>query len=324
MGLRTVFTDHSLYGFGDTGAILTNKLLRFALADVGAVVCVSFAGKVNTSLRAHVNPRRIYVIPNAVVASQFKPAPGAARTDQVTIMVASRLTFLKGADLLIQVVPRICALFPDVSFVIVGDGPQRHELEQMREARGIQDRVDVLGTIRHEQVRDVLVQGHIFLNTSLTDAFCIGVVEAACAGLLVVSTRVGGIPEVLPDHMIFFAEPNVDDLVTALSRAVHSVKRGDARPELFYKEIADMYSWKNVAERTEKVYTKVCAKREPSLAHRLVLYSRVGPLAGMISIIIVLFDIVALYILEFFWPAEDIEIAMSWSEKSELDSNEPT
>lgn len=41
MGLRTVFTDHSLFGFADAGSILTNKLLKFALSDVDHVICVS-------------------------------------------------------------------------------------------------------------------------------------------------------------------------------------------------------------------------------------------------------------------------------------------
>lgn len=54
----------------------------------------------------------------------------------------------------------------------------------------------------------MLVRGHIFLNTSLTEAFCIAIVEAASCGLFVVSTNVGGIKEVLPDHMVNFASPD--------------------------------------------------------------------------------------------------------------------
>lgn len=42
----------------------------------------------------------------------------------------------------------------------------------------------------------VQVQGDIFINASLTEAFCMAIVEAAAAGLLVVSTAVGGVPEV--------------------------------------------------------------------------------------------------------------------------------
>ena len=48
------------------------------------------------------------------------------------------------------------------------------------------------------------------MNTSLTEAFGIAIVEAACAGLYVVSTRVGGVPEILPEDMISFAQPDED------------------------------------------------------------------------------------------------------------------
>jgi len=41
MGLRTVFTDHSLFGFADAGSIFSNKLLKFTLSDVDHVICVS-------------------------------------------------------------------------------------------------------------------------------------------------------------------------------------------------------------------------------------------------------------------------------------------
>lgn len=41
MGLKTVFTDHSLFGFADASSILTNKLLKFSLADCNHAICVS-------------------------------------------------------------------------------------------------------------------------------------------------------------------------------------------------------------------------------------------------------------------------------------------
>jgi phosphatidylinositol glycan class A protein len=44
MGVRTVFTDHSLFGFEDAASILTNKLLAAALKNVDAVICVSHTG----------------------------------------------------------------------------------------------------------------------------------------------------------------------------------------------------------------------------------------------------------------------------------------
>ena len=50
------------------------------------------------------------------------------------------------------------------------------------------------------------------MNTSLTESFGIAILEAACAGLYVVSTRVGGVPEILPEDMISFAAPEEDGM----------------------------------------------------------------------------------------------------------------
>jgi glycosyltransferase involved in cell wall biosynthesis len=48
------------------------------------------------------------------------------------------------------------------------------------------------------------------MNMSLTESFGIAILEATCAGLYVVSTRVGGVPEILPEDLISFAEPEDD------------------------------------------------------------------------------------------------------------------
>ena len=58
LGLKAVFTDHSLFGFADASSILTNKTLQFTLADACHTICVSHTSKQNTVLRADVAPER--------------------------------------------------------------------------------------------------------------------------------------------------------------------------------------------------------------------------------------------------------------------------
>jgi len=74
----------------------------------------------------------------------------------------------------------ICAF--QVDFLIAGDGPKRWLLEEVRERASLQHRVTLLGAIEHFKVRGVLTRGHIFLNTSLTEAYCMAIVEAASCG----------------------------------------------------------------------------------------------------------------------------------------------
>ncbi|KAG8082198.1 hypothetical protein GUJ93_ZPchr0014g46988 [Zizania palustris] len=93
----------------------------------------------------------------------------------------------------------------------------------------------MLGAVPHAQVRSVLISGHIFLNSSLTEAFCIAILEAASCGLLTVSTRVGGVPEVLPDDMIVLAQPAPEDLVQAVKKAIDMLPGID--PQLMHLRI---------------------------------------------------------------------------------------
>lgn len=118
MGYTVVFTDHSLYGFADMGSIHMNKVLQFTLADVALAICVSHTSKENTVLRSGLPPERVYVIPNAVDTAMFKPAPERLNCDEIVIVVISRLVYRKGADLLVEIVPEVCSLHPNVSIFI--------------------------------------------------------------------------------------------------------------------------------------------------------------------------------------------------------------
>jgi len=82
MGIRTVFTDHSLFGFADGSSIITNKFLEVILTDIHHVICVSFTSKENTVLRASLQPNLVSVIPNAVDPLCFTPDASKAPKDR--------------------------------------------------------------------------------------------------------------------------------------------------------------------------------------------------------------------------------------------------
>lgn len=102
MGLRTVFTDHSLYGFNNLTSIWVNKLLTFTLTNIDRVICVSNTCKENMIVRTELSPDIISVIPNAVVSEDFKPRDPTGGTkrkqsrDKIVIVVIGRLFQTKG------------------------------------------------------------------------------------------------------------------------------------------------------------------------------------------------------------------------------------
>ncbi|KAH8817756.1 transferase [Flagelloscypha sp. PMI_526] len=323
LGLKCVFTDHSLFGFDDAASILTNKLMVGMLKNVDAVICVSNTGRENTALRGQLFEREehprvlsvrqdLYVIPNAFVAEQFKPCP-VDISETITIVVVSRLAYRKGVDLLVATAPRICNTFPNVRFVIGGDGPKLIDLLQMRERHNLQDRIELLGPVKHNEVRSVLVRGSIFMNTSLTEAFGTAILEAACAGLYVVSTRVGGVPEILPPEFISFAQPDEHDVFRVMSRAIEHVSAGKHDPLTAHSRIKEFYNWASVAERTEKVYAAAMNKPFMSFSERLQRTMSLGVAAGPIYTIILIVDCLWFLFLEWLIPREEIDyVKMDW------------
>ncbi|GAV64347.1 Glycos_transf_1 domain-containing protein/PIGA domain-containing protein [Cephalotus follicularis] len=305
MGYKVVFTDHSLYGFADVGSIHMNKVLQFTLADVSQAICVSHTSKENTVLRSGLPPEKVFVIPNAVDTAMFKPAPERPSSNEIVIVVISRLVYRKGADLLVEVIPEVSRLYPNVRFIVGGDGPKRVRLEEMREKHSLQDRVEMLGAVPHARVRSILISGHIFLNSSLTEAFCIAILEAASCGLLTVSTRVGGVPEVLPDDMIVLAEPDPGDMVQAISKAISLLPTID--PQLMHNRMKKLYSWHDVARRTEIVYDRALRCSNQNLLDRLSRYLSCGALAGKIFCLVMIVDFLLWCLLQLWKPAGDIE-----------------
>lgn len=304
----------------------------------------------------------VSVIPNALVAENFRPRnyPSSEKDNQITplpqylgphdtitLIVISRLFYNKGTDLLVAAIPQILAAHPNVRIIIAGSGPKAIDLEQMIEKNVLQDRVEMLGPIRHEEVRDVMVRGHIYLHASLTEAFGTVIVEAASCGLYVVCTQVGGIPEVLPGYMTVFAKPEEDDLVAATGTAIAALRANKVRTEEFHDEVKTMYSWTDVAERTERVYDGISgvlseadfygydtidasswsATRGRSgaqsfaLIDRLKRYYGCGIWAGKLFCLCVVVDYLLYLLLEFCAPREAIDIAKNWPKKEKL---EPT
>ncbi|KAG0149235.1 hypothetical protein CROQUDRAFT_40144 [Cronartium quercuum f. sp. fusiforme G11] len=316
LGIRTVFTDHSLFGLGGGGwgEVAGNKIVKGCLSDIDSVICVSHTGKENLVLRALLNPDMVYVIPNAIVADSFKPDPlkPSYKGGPLTIVCVSRLAYRKGIDLLIAAIPKVCASHPEVRFLIGGSGPKMIELEQMKENHQSvisPHQVELLGPIRSDQVRDLLVRGEIFLNTSLTEAFGMTILEAACAGLFVVSTNVGGIPEILPEGLIEFAEAEVEDLVRAIERAILTIRSGTHDPFKTHELVKGMYSWANVAMRTEQVYLDTMEIEPCPLVERLRRHYGSGAVFGKVMCIVLMAQNVLMACLDWWMPRENIDRA---------------
>jgi len=315
--IPTVYTDHSLFQFDDLAGVILNRVLETTLRNVNAVICVSHACRENLILRAALDPNKINVISNAVDTSKFLPNAVVEKNNRINVVVVSRLVYRKGVDLLVGIIPIICNLLPEVDFILGGDGNKLINLQEMVEGNGLQDRVIFLGAVKHQNVASVLRQGHVFLNCSLTESFCIAILEAASCGLLIVSTNVGGVPEVLDPEtkMIILCEPTVDALIKGLISAIERQKsENKVDPWDAHRWIERMYSWNRVAVQTVQVYDRIIENKSKNnngaFFERVRSYQSLGGFTGIVNIVIVLYLELYYRFVEILHPSERVDVAM--------------
>jgi glycosyltransferase involved in cell wall biosynthesis len=165
--------------------------------------------------------RRLRMIRNGIDTAAYREAsdPQALRKllgiplDAPVIGTVGRLVQIKRYDLLIRSFARVRRSCPKAHLILVGDGPQKLELQQLVAGLGIGDRVHFAGyqidVNRYLHIMDC------FALTSRSEGTPQAVLEASIAGLPVVASRVGGLPEVIDDGRtgILF-EPGDEDTLT--------------------------------------------------------------------------------------------------------------
>ncbi|MGY0611404.1 glycosyltransferase [Luteimonas sp. A501] len=115
--------------------------------------------------------------------------------DALVIGCVGRLVELKNHRLLLEQVPALAAMFPDLRVLLVGDGPMRMVLEEQARALGIAERVQFTGA--RDDVARLLPAMDVFALPSRTEGLSIALLEACAAALPVLASDVGGNPEIV-------------------------------------------------------------------------------------------------------------------------------
>ena len=100
--------------------------------------------------------------------------------------------------------------------------------------------------------------------------------------------------------MAYLAKPEEKSILRQLRRAIVNVK--DIPCETFYNDVANLYSWRQVAERTEKVYDFAVQQPSPNMLVRLKTSLTVGSFAGIWALMYTLMEAITLFIVEIMFP----------------------
>jgi len=198
-------------------------------------------------------------IPNCVPDLAEEPQPSTFQIqpkEKVTIGSIGRLDAMKGHDVLLRAIASV----DGVQLVILGEGDERANLEQLAMELGISDRVNLIGWVEHP--RAYLPKFDLVAQPSRSEGFPLAIVEAMLAARPVVATRVGSVAEAVIDDETGFLV-NKNDVV-GLASALRQL-RDDAQLRWRFgqrgREIAKAnFTVKQMSDRYELLWRELLAR----------------------------------------------------------------
>lgn len=179
----------------------------------------------------------VRVIANGLDRQEFvthKPAPNAA-----DFLYVGELRHLKGVDVLLAALEQVRKRRP-VRAVIVGAGPDAEEFKAMAGALDLHDCVTFPGTM---PARDAFALGRCLVVPSRAESFPYIVLEAGAAGMPLIASNVGGIPEIVAGTPAQLIPPgDVGALTDALDAFLNSRKSADARAKALKTAVSKKFT----------------------------------------------------------------------------------
>ena len=171
---------------------------------------------------------RLRVIYNGVDLEVFRPrdqllarAKLGLKTGGKLILFVGNLIKEKGCFELFEAMRQVAKQYRDSQLVYIGDGPVRSELQNMIEASEMAEHVLLAGKVLHHDLGPWFNCADVVCLPSYREGVPNVLMEAMASGVPIVSTNVGGIPEVVPPFAGILVEPtNTDQLATALLAAL--------------------------------------------------------------------------------------------------------
>jgi N-acetyl-alpha-D-glucosaminyl L-malate synthase BshA len=252
-------TDITLVGRDKTYA----PVVAFSINQSDAITAVSQNLKDETFNTFRIE-KPIEVIHNFVDVQRFSRKPIdafkklIAPNGERVLLHASNFRKVKRVEDVVLIFDEVNKQIPS-KLLFVGDGPERSAAEQLCRQLNVCDDVHFVG--KQEQMEDILAIADLFLLTSEYESFGLAALEAMAAGVPVVSTNAGGLPEIMVPGVTGFMG-NVGDVQTMSGQAI-DILQFDERLDQFKKNAAQhaqRFDIHNIVPLYEKLYDEVLSK----------------------------------------------------------------
>jgi sugar transferase (PEP-CTERM/EpsH1 system associated) len=256
---------HTEHGKHYNARLRTRWIGRLAGRHAARFFCVS--GDIAAAAEAFriVSRRKLHVVRNGIETDRFHADSDAGLVRHSlgipagapVIGTVGRLSEVKRQDLLIRAFRLVLGSVPDAHLLIVGDGPWMGNLGELVAGLGLADRVHFAGyQARPECYLQVM---NVFALTSSSEGMPLAVLEAWAAGVPVVATRVGGLPELIDDGrtgvLVGFGE--TDALARVFCNLISDRQLRSRLGDAGRKEVEARFSLKQMADEYQRHYVEL-------------------------------------------------------------------
>lgn len=203
------------------------------------------------------------IVPFGVDIEKFNPSRiKNKKTNSVVVGTVKTLAQTYGIDILIrafaEVVKRCTDTQTSLRLMIVGDGPQRTQLESLACEMGIRNITDFIGRVCNDDVPLYLNQFDIYVAPSREESFGVAVLEASACGIPVVVSNVGGLPEVVKHNRTGLVVPK-ENIQATTESILYLVSNSKARRRMGNAGrayVQQNFQWEANVTEMEKIYRR--------------------------------------------------------------------
>lgn len=228
-------------------SIVARLFQRITFAVCSEVIVLSEYWR--NEVTEHTSANHIIEVPNAVDPEKYTSSPGAKPP---SILFISHLTGRKGVEQFLEAVSLLADEFSDFEVHIAGDGPKRNLVEDYASRL---DNITYYGYVPEDKKRELLALGSIYVLPSQAEGLPIAILEAMASGNAIISTEVGGIPDVIKNENGRLIPPTDPVRLTEeLSSLMSSPEETRSLGENNREKIEEDYNWQEVSQTMYNIY----------------------------------------------------------------------
>lgn len=198
-----------------------------------------------------INFNKIKTINNNHLKEKYK--------DNIVLLSVANITKIKGHRFVIENLPELIKLYPNLKYIILGDGPGKKELVDQTNALNLNDKVEFLGVLNHNEVYNYIDICDIFVLPSYNEGFGVVYIEAMSLAKPTIGCKTQGIEDCIT-HMDtgFLVEPqNSKDVFNCIKYVLENNKESREIALKGQNLVKTKFTWEHNAKKYIDLYEKL-------------------------------------------------------------------